>query len=336
MKLFRKFLIGLCILVILIFVAVSLCVKVYGKDLLQNVLNASIKKDVEIGDLQFQFPLGLCAFNVNVEGIIQAKEVRTQISFDSILAKKLNISYVAFIKPVVNIEKTKIIKKEFMEVKEKTKPINPSQSKQADINNNNDTVEFNIKHLFVREGQIRYSNDILRQGIADQEQVSGAEEESANNDFSFKLEDVQITAEDIIFPVRPSLTKFQISARLAEDDKPLAGSRVEGSGWINVAERDMDGKLKITEADGKAGLTANIISRNNHMTVQGDLRVSNFRIASLENKDPEASSLNNLIFGALSSMGVEIGAKFSFDTKMDDFQLSNISFSGDVERKSGP
>ena len=36
---------------------------------------------------------------------------------------------------------------------------------------------------------------------------------------------------------------------------------------------------------------------------------------------------------SLSSMGVQIGAQVNFQTKMDDFQLNAVSFSGNISAK---
>ncbi len=95
----------------------------------------------------------------------------------------------------------------------------------------------------------------------------------------------------------------------------------------------MDGQLRILEKSGRAGLNARLVSKNNLMRVKGDLQLSRFltsvkKETSRESKKSE--SVDKIIFGALSSLNVDIGAKFSFETKMDDFRLSKVAFSGNV------
>ena len=47
----------------------------------------------------------------------------------------------------------------------------------------------------------------------------------------------------------------------------------------------------------------------------------------------DKSAVNDLVLNALSSAGVEIGAKFAFKTEMDNFRVGQVSFSGNVVTK---
>lgn len=147
------------------------------------------------------------------------------------------------------------------------------------------------------------------------------------NPLRFHVEDIRLEAGDILIPLSPVHTNFKFWGRLAQEKNPLSGSRVESSGWVDWVKKDMEGTLQVVDPSGHAGLTAQAVAENNDMTVTGDLKMTSLPSVA-QSKD--AAVVNELISGVLSAAGVEIGAKFSFKTKMDDLQISNIAFSGKV------
>ena len=154
------------------------------------------------------------------------------------------------------------------------------------------------------------------------------------NPLRFRVENIHLEAGDILIPLSSVHTSFKFDGRLAqptgslrEDKNPLSGSRVESSGWVDWVKKDLEGTLRVVEPGGHAGLTARAVSRNNDMTVTGDLKLTGLPSVAQSRK---AAAVNDLIAGVLSAAGVEVGAQFSFKTKMDDLQISNIAFSGKV------
>ena len=147
------------------------------------------------------------------------------------------------------------------------------------------------------------------------------------NPLRFRVENIRLEAGDILVPLASVHTNFQFWGRLAQEKNPLSGSRVESSGWVDWAKKDMEGTLQVVDPSGHAGLTAQAVAENNDMTVTGDLKMTSLPAVT---QFGDATAVNALISGVLSAAGVEIGAKFSFKTKMDDLQISNIAFSGKV------
>ncbi|GEM_PF-6246729 len=143
----------------------------------------------------------------------------------------------------------------------------------------------------------------------------------------FRVEDMRLEAGDILIPLSPVHTNFKFWGRLAQEKNPLSGSRVESSGWVDWAKKDMEGTLQVVDPSGHAGLIAQAVSKNNDMAVTGDLKMSGLQSVA---PSQDASDVNQLISGVLSAAGIEIGAKFSFKTKMDDLEITNIGFSGKV------
>ncbi len=152
------------------------------------------------------------------------------------------------------------------------------------------------------------------------------------NPLRFRVDDMRLDAGDILIPLASVHTHFKFWGRLAQDDNPLSGSRVESSGWVDWAKKDMEGTLEVVDPSGHAGLTAKAAATNNDMSVTGDLKMSGLQSVA---PSQDATEINQLISGVLSAAGVEIGAKFSFKTKMDDLQIKNIAFSGKVVAGEG-
>jgi hypothetical protein len=167
----------------------------------------------------------------------------------------------------------------------------------------------------VKRGRIHYVNRLTEKGV------------------SFNLEDVQLKTGRLVFPVEPNQCKFHLSARLIKEGNPLSGSHVKSSGWIDAVKKDMEAAVEVIEEDGAVGMTANAVSRNNEMDVSGEIKLKNFLQGLKDKSSSESSTVNDLILNALTSAGVEIGAKFSFKTNMDNFQLRQVSFSGTMVTK---
>lgn len=152
------------------------------------------------------------------------------------------------------------------------------------------------------------------------------------NPLRFRVENIRLEAGDILIPLASVHTNFKFLGRLAQEKNPLSGSRVESSGWVDWVKKDMEGTLRVVEPGGHAGLTAQAVSKNNDMTVTGDLKMTSLPSVA---QSRDAAAVNELISGVLSAAGVEIGAQFSFKTKMDDLQISNVAFSGKVVAGEG-
>lgn len=153
------------------------------------------------------------------------------------------------------------------------------------------------------------------------------------NALKFNVENIQAQAWGLTIPLTPGPVNFQFNGRLVQNKSPLDGSRVEGSGWVDWLKKDMEGTLQVIEPSGNAGLNALAVSKHNDMTVTGDLKLSSPLAGSVNIQTKEgdaAAAAGNAFLGSLSSLGIEASAQFSFKTKMDDFQISNIGFSGKV------
>jgi len=331
MKFFKGLVVLLVIFLILFFISATLYVKVYGKALVEEVLTNALNRRVAFERASYHFPLGIRAQNIRIaqslegEKFFEAQSIITQLSPDAIYQGRLIFDSVVFVKPLIVIEKTKksgdISDERARRYGVVIPPGNPdvsatgSASQGRENLNNNKRKEILVKQLILKQGQFQYTNS------------------SIDKDFSFSMEDVYLKAEHLSFPLRAGQTDFNVSGRLVKKGNPLSGSSVDGDGWVDIVQRNMDAEVEIIEADGSVGMTAKAVSRNNDMDVQGEVKFQNMPKEKSDQDSSGSSSVNNLIFNALSSAGVNIGAKFSFKTKMDNFKPEQVSFSGNVVTK---
>jgi len=296
MKFFKKIFIAFLIILIIGFVSLSIYVRIHGKDLLQNALSDSLGEDVQIGKLTLQFPLGLKAHDVYVKDLIQVKNIKAKFDYDALRQGQLDISSLVIVNPVIMIARPTAN----IDGPEGEITGIPSRPFARKISRLNQKLKVTLRQIILKEGRIHYID-------------------AAHPEYSFVLNDVEFEAQLDPLAAEGKNSTFQLTSRLEKKGSQFSQSRVEGSGWFNLRRMDMDGKLKIVHSEDKVGLTANIVSRNNDMTVEGKVSYS----GSLT----EYKQFENMT-SVLPATGIKIGAKFSFATKMDDFQITKVQFSG--------
>ena len=331
MKIIKFFLYFFLILFIFFFVAASIYVRIYGKSLVEGALNTALKRNVVLGEVSYRFPLGLRARNVYIAKSLQGgeflriKKIVAQLSPGGIYQGRFAFKTVVLIEPSLVIEGKKktenTLKEQALRQGVVVVPAQPDlPKKEGDIFVAKDQrekapTEIFIHRLITDQGRLRYVEGLTEEG------------------FSFNLEDVQLKAKKLIFPVKEGRSEFKMSARLIKEGNPLSGSHVKSAGWVDVIKKDMKATVEVVETNGTVGLMAEVVSKNNDMEVAGEVKMRNLFRGIDQKGSSDASAVNDLVRNTLSSVGVEIGAKFSFKTKMDDFRTGTISFSGNVMRK---
>lgn len=325
MKLLRLILIVLVAFLALIYVSASLFLNFYGKSFIEETLQAALSRKVIVEKVSYQFPLNLKIKNIRIAHLIEGKRffeaqsISARLSVSAIFRQELIFDSVTLVKPVVIIDKIATGQEPTDQPLRRYGVVIPPKQENSFGTNNDPNINgsqeqhgVSIKDFILSQGRFQYSNS------------------SIDKDFSFAMEDVSLKAQQLAFPFRAGQTNFNISGRLIKEGNPLSGSSVEGHGWVDIVKRDMHIKVEIIEADGSVGMTAEAVSQNNDMEVNGEIKFQNILMGMNKGKSSGASAVNNLISSALSSAGVEIGAKFTFKTKMDDFHPEQVSFSGNV------
>jgi len=331
MKLLKRLFILLVILLVLFFVSASVYVNFYGKSFIERALQNALNRDVAVEKVSYHFPMNLRVQNIRIshwiEGkkFFEAQDIIAQLSIDAIFRRQLVLNSVELIKPVIMIEKVTGSNDDSDQPErrygvvvppKRSDPSGANSVSGGEKNRNEDKqAKISIKRLVLKQGLFRYKNS------------------SIDKDFSFAMEDVYLKCENLVFPFQLGQTNFNITGRLIKEGNPLSGSTVEGHGWVDIVRRDMEARVEVVEADGSVGMTAEAVSKNNDMEVKGEIKFQNIWMGADKGDSSDASVVNDLISSALSSAGIEIGAKFSFKTKMDDFRPQQVSFSGSVVTK---
>ncbi len=326
MKIFRKILVALVLLFLIVFIGVTLYLYVSGKQALENILTGALNRPVTIGKLFYDFPLGLRAFHFEVKDILNAKDLKIQFAPETLKGKEVVLSYVSLNAPILKLENKKVVATADMPAGNNPQPSAESQQTQPETAQKvpatvppsataSSGVETKVvvKKLLVNNGRIVYLGDMLPGGGY------------------VILEQVSLTVNDLIVPTQTIQTKFDGAAQLDMPDNPFNKSRVRLTGWADLMKKDADIKFVLSKSDGKGQFTAKMISKNNLMNVSGEISADNLVFGFT----PEAEDEEG-IGGLLKSIplaGLNIGATFSFETQMDRPQIRNISFAGKVMTK---
>jgi len=325
MRVFTRFFVWIFILLTLLLVGTYIYININGKRILTEQLTEAFKKPVSIGNVRLAFPVGLRIDDLNIEGLIQSKEVRFQIGFFSFLEHYAHISSLSLIEPQIVLLKNSTSGITLGQVSQNGDPViqsgdfnteqlppSPPLEDGEGPAKKKKMVDIVIDNFLVKKGQIKYVDQVSQNG------------------FSLTVKEVDLFAKNIVIPAQPANTRFDLTARLFDSPMNLSGGSVEAGGTMNWHDKDMDAWLKVKDQNGQVALTSNLISRKNVMNVNGKLNMANL-ITKKEKVEGEAESLQDMIFEGLQSSGVAIGLDFSFKTKMDDFRLSEVAIKGSVD-----
>lgn len=326
------------LVIIFLFVGLVIYFQKNGKGLLEEALQAALKRNVRVsGGVFYQPPLGVKATKIDIENLMHVPSVTVQFNPEVFLTPShLQIASVVFLKPLAVVERFDKTELDQSVGKEALPAPAIAPGKGSDVPapllsevkpreegaavvvpHRKKILSVTIDRFAVKDGQLYFT------------------QHSAEREFSFKVEDIRLEARNVVFPFQSVRTQFDFAGKLLKQNLPFSGDKIKGNGWVNLAAKDMEGQLKVTGADEKVGLSADVVSQNNDMTVKGNVNMNNLLTSSPAREGSEASAFDYLST-TIASLGFQIGGTFMFKTKMDDFQLSNISFSGNVIKVGEP
>lgn len=305
----KRFILWLLILGTLFFTGVSVYLQLYGKKIIEETVSQKLSADTHIGSIYYQFPLGFRATQIELKDLFSADGISAQFDLAGLRNRQLHLDKVILIRPSFSFDKIIGNEKDQSDGPTESQPP-AAQASSQDNNQKEPPQTIVINQLMIQEGEFSYGSD-----------------DKAND---FILKDTQASLGNLTFPLSDKISQFDIMAKLVKDNSPLTGSRVEGKGWVNFTQKNMEASFKIAEESGKAGLTADVTSRNNDMTVMGRINAGDLIEKFMPQRSTEAGAIGETVFSAMASLGVTVEAKYSFQTKMDDFKVGNVSFSGTV------
>lgn len=325
MKILRRIFIWTFVICIVSFVGLSVFIGLNGKRMAEAHLTKAFGRSTKIGNVSFLAPLGMRLNRLEIQDALHIKTADVQFGIPIILNKQFVITKVRVTEPVVIIQRTKdkqiVLGQESRESRGVSGEVDPDRKREisarsATHQNEKESVPGPVEGVFVNyleigNGKVQFSDF-----------ASGKE-------FQLTVEGLDLKAHSIGYPLQPVDATFDLTAKIFSPHIPFSGSRVEAKGWVNVIERNMEGSLKVIDPDGRLGLSADLKSLHNDMTVEGSINMG--RLASgTDSQGSGGSSLEGFVLGALQSTGLEMSMDFSFKTKMDDFHIASLSVRGDV------
>jgi len=308
MKFLKRLFIWTGIIIVFAYFGLSLYIATFGKNILVKTISSTLNQPVTIERLTYQFPYDLIASNVAVLNLFQTPKIQTRVDIKSLIDKKVILTSLDILSPRVTLKRSfhekSPVDRDVTSLE--TKKISPDESGMKFSNNN-----IYIHRFSIHNGSLLYSDP------------------SSSHDLSFHLDRLQLQVGPLSFPVRSTRSSFDFTASLTKETLAFSQNAVKGTGWADLLRKNMNADIKIFNSDGRPDFKVHLYSKENDMTVQGSINLKNF-LNSRQNEKPLENSIDQLVLGAFSSMGLEIGTDFSFKTKMDNFHLGKISFSGNV------
>ncbi len=324
MKFFAKILTFIILLGILLFIGFSVYVKLKGKEILSLKLSQAVQRSITVDEVSLVPPLHVRVRNFMVDGKRLAQGTILDVDLISLFVRKVEATRLVLIKPVLHIQKTGekkfvVLEYAFLKIPEiSAHPIPPAapstapEEKPGGKESNTRPLTFVINQLIIEDGQLSF------------------EDQSSASPLHVDFADVDGIVRDISFPFASRRNAFEVSALLTETSFSFSNSRVGGKGWVDVVKKDMDADIQLVEPNGNVGFSAKLKSRDNALNVKGNIQLNDLGSKIQKSVESSSGSLNDFISGALRSSGIQIAADFNFDTKMDDFQIGSVSFSGNV------
>ncbi|MFH1360459.1 MAG: DUF748 domain-containing protein [Candidatus Omnitrophota bacterium] len=328
-----------------LFVGLAYYVGANGKEILTDQLNKALNVPVSLGDVRFSLPFNLRVRDISIEGYGKAKEANIGLGPLYLFKKELYFPYVYLSEPTVIIQRTQIKTEESspaepttegsttepqqspvqpLPTAKETAPVKTSESKSRSA------INIYVRKLIIRDGQVDFID------------------RSGEKNLSYTAKEINVRVRRFSYPFRAFVTEFDVDAKVVSSDQKKTQGVIESHGWVNLGKKDMQTTVAIKDLDSElfsryysgendsgfkgmmVNLSANLVSKNNDMTVQGQLRLKTAPAAEKEENAQDSFSIEDYIVQGLRSIGAEIASDFHFKTKMDDFKIEKMSFQGAI------
>lgn len=324
MTLIRRLFLWFLILAFAALGAFGVYLQLHGERLAEEHLSRVFKRPVHVGRARVQLPFGLSLYDFEIEGVLKSRAVDIQLRLPLVFDKQLLVSRFTLVEPFIFVARDKEAKFT-LPIPDGSAPSiqTPPQSEPA-VGETPSAVFKNkksspiqgvfIDRLQIQKGKIQYVD------------------ESLEKDYKIRLEDLDLKAADVSYPVKSVKSRCRFAVVILGEDIAFSGSKVQGDGWVNLAEKDMNAKVEALQPNAEQWLTVNLVSEKNDMTVEGKVDINQITKTNHDTKD---ISLQDYVFGALQSSGLQVGLGFKFQTKMDAFKVDKVSLFGDVRYQEG-
>lgn len=333
MKSFRKIFIFIVVFFLLVFGIINIFLFLKGKEILGARLSQAIGREIKLDKIRFKLPFSIYIDGLTIDGLSPAKETLIKLGFSNIFRSEFMINRLVLRQSTLLIVRNK----NGQTMLKGLKPVGESQMLLLDMNMNRPPPAPAVSSAApVDLKKKKSARLIIRDSILEKGEVTFIDEKVTDGEEAFKLkqaklENLTVRVKDVLLPLESKPVTFRVKGILSLPDYGVENKLIKANGWVDVVKKDMKSELSISEDDETASVQAHLVSNNNELKVSGNIKISSF-LKGLPKKD-KGESIDGMIFGALSSMGVEMGLDFMFVTKMDQPELTNVSFEGNVVTK---
>jgi hypothetical protein len=322
---FGKIVLYVVLFLVAVMVLINAFLFINGKRILEGKLSQAIERKVELKKVWFRLPFTLFVEGIKIDGIAPAQFVFVELGFSNIFKSEFIIKHFILSKAVVSLVKNEQGKIEL-------KGLGSAESKEA-VKIQTASAQAESKPAPQKSRKIIFKDiQILSSRFEFVDQSPVTEKENGFNVHRVEITDLNIKLGRFVLPLQSQSVDFSAAGLLSLPETSFNQKPIKTKGWANIVKKDMNAELWISEMDKDNSLYAKMISENNNMDVSGTVKMSNF-LKNFGKPAEKSESIDQVVFGALSSMGVSVGLDFSFQTQMDHLSLTNVSFKGNVVTK---
>ncbi len=245
-----------------------------------------------------QFPAGLLVEGLSIEGLLTCERARASVDVASLLGRDIRISTLELMRPVLTWERAAVQALTLVPV--------PGVALQ-DVSKKNVI----LAQLLVHDGILKVvtRND------------AGVPQE-------YVVDRIQLRARNVPLTDTPVRTEFFMTGSLVKLDVPFIGNFLKAGGWLNWAAKDMDATAQVMDDNGRVGLDANLASRQNDMTVFGNVILAGAQEPQATGK--KSGMVENVVLNMMMSTNTDVEMGFSFRTKMGHVDIGTVNLSGHI------
>lgn len=319
MKKLIKIIIWLLAIALVISIACSIVVALYGKKVIISQIEQNLKVKVKLEKVSFSLPLSVNLSGLEIGNLLKAEKISATPSILGFFAGKVVLSGLTIVNPVINLEQEKDGSLNLPKLEQK--------GKQPSIL---------LAGLTIQNGRFVFTDKKIAE------------------DYKVILDKINADISKVKFPPTSLNTKFKISADFVKPDSKALGN-ISFEGWLDFGPKDMDATLELKDLDivyffpyqdtfilkiynnilnfsspvaydkkplsAKLDLTSELKAKNNDLAVVSKLKLHDLAFEKELHSNKEAQSIVNALEDLVKV--VNISLDFTINTKLDNPKVSD-------------
>ncbi len=317
MKFYEKLLAIFLVLFLLIGAGLFFFVNYKGKEVAEQRLTQTFHRPVAVESVALKWPLQLQVNQLHIPGVFSAKHVTFNLRFLFSLSPRILLSDVRIQDTVIYyiVSDSKRMVKGNSQAADSGGQSGAAESASAISLPAVAPLRILIRNLHIQNGHFFYQRL------------------DAERPFQFEIKDLELQAENVPYPPEPEKILFFLQGQIFGSRIPFSDHPVALRGWVDFVSLSMNASAKVFEEAEAEGISAQIASVDNHMSIKGKLNLGLLN-GRIQHKPVDDFRLGDLVMGAIQSSGLEFLIDFEIKTLMNDIRFDKINFSGTLEDKN--